>query len=87
MAGKLLNFHTIEYLQSKFLIRLPGYVLGTLQTNKMASYTAWKFQDFSITQILREINFGDFRSTQSANLTLLEAEIKQTSTFFKIGFT
>ena len=24
--------------------------------------TAWKFQDFSITQILHEINFGDYRS-------------------------
>ena len=33
----------------------------------------WKFHDFSITQILREINFGDFRRAKSAIITLLEA--------------
>ena len=32
----------------------------------------WKFHDFSITQILREINFGDFTSAKSAILTHLE---------------
>ena len=33
----------------------------------------WKFHDFSITQILREINLGDYRSAKSAVLTHLEA--------------
>ena len=33
----------------------------------------WKLEDFSITEILREINFGDFRSAKSAILTHLEA--------------
>ena len=33
----------------------------------------WKFHDFSITQILREINFEDSRSAKSAILTHLEA--------------
>ena len=33
----------------------------------------WKFHDFSITQILREITFGDSRSAKSAILTHLEA--------------
>ena len=33
----------------------------------------WKFHDFSITQILREIKFGDLRSANSAILTHLEA--------------
>ena len=32
-----------------------------------------KFQDFSITQVLREINFRDARSAKSAILTHLEA--------------
>ena len=32
----------------------------------------WKFHDFSITQILREINFWDSRSAKSAILTHLE---------------
>ena len=33
----------------------------------------WKFHDFTITQILREINFEDSRSAKSAILTHLEA--------------
>ena len=35
--------------------------------------TVWKVHDFSITQILREINFGDSRSTISAVFLILEA--------------
>ena len=35
--------------------------------------TEWKFHDFFKTQILREINIWDSRSTQSAILTHLEA--------------
>ena len=34
--------------------------------------TVWKFHDFSITQILREIKFEDSRSAKSAILTHLE---------------
>ena len=33
----------------------------------------WKFQDFSITQILREINFGDPRCAKCAILSHFEA--------------
>ena len=33
----------------------------------------WKSQNFSITQILREINFWDSRSAKSAILTHIEA--------------
>ena len=36
-------------------------------------FTVWKFNDFSIAQILREIKFGDSRSAKSAILTHLEA--------------
>ena len=35
--------------------------------------TVGKFNDFSITQILREFNFGDSRSAKSVILTHLEA--------------
>ena len=35
--------------------------------------TVWKSQDFSIAQILREINFEDSRSAKSAILAHLEA--------------
>ena len=33
----------------------------------------WKFQDFSITQILREINFWDSRSAKTAIFSILGA--------------
>ena len=36
-------------------------------------FTVWKFQDFSIIHILREINFEDSKSAKSAILTHLEA--------------
>ena len=35
--------------------------------------TVWKFHNFSITQILREINLWNSRSAKSAILTHLEA--------------
>ena len=37
-------------------------------------YTVWKIQDFSITQILREITFSDSWSAESAILTHLEVK-------------
>ena len=33
----------------------------------------WKFQDFSATQILREINFGHFEASKTANLIIWSA--------------
>ena len=33
----------------------------------------WKFQDFCITEILREINFEDSRSAKSAVFAILQA--------------
>ena len=33
----------------------------------------WKFQDFAITQVLREINFEEFRSCKSAVFVILGA--------------
>ena len=35
--------------------------------------TVWKFREFSISQILREINFGDSRSAKFAISTHLQA--------------
>ena len=39
----------------------------------MTCCTVCKFNDFPITQILRETNFGDFRSAKSATLTHSES--------------
>ena len=33
--------------------------------------TVWRFRDFSITQILREINFGESRSSKIAIFAIL----------------
>ena len=33
--------------------------------------TLWKFQDFSVAQILREINFGESRSSKTAIFAIL----------------
>ena len=33
--------------------------------------TVWKFQDFSVTQILREINYGESRSSKTAVFAIL----------------
>ena len=41
--------------------------LATLQ------YTVWKCHDFSVTQILREINYGDSGSSKPAVLAILVA--------------
>ena len=35
--------------------------------------TVWKFQDFSDTQILREINFGEFRSSKTAAFAIFRS--------------
>ena len=40
---------------------------------KRVKGTVWKFQDFTITQILREINFGGCRSSKTAVLAILGA--------------
>ena len=34
-------------------------------------FTMWKFQDFQIIQILREINFGESKRSKTANLSFL----------------
>ena len=36
-------------------------------------YTVWKIQDFPVTQILREINFGDSRSAKTAVFAIFGA--------------
>jgi len=47
----------------------------------------WRFQNFSITQILREINFRDFRNAKSAILPHLEALDFDFYAFLKVELT
>ena len=63
-----------------FLLNFHLPVLPTLATFKFEIFqelvtTVWKFHDFSITHILREINFWDPRSAKSAILTLTGSEL------------
>ena len=47
------------------------YVLGIIvKFLDNWEYTMWKFQDFSATHILREINCGQFEAPKTANLTI-----------------
>ena len=39
----------------------------------LQSSTLWKFHDFSVSQILREINFGGSRSSYNAHFAILGA--------------
>ena len=41
--------------------------------SKSMRVTVWKFCDFPITQILREINFGESRSSKTAIYACFEA--------------
>ena len=45
----------------------------SLSLSKSQNITVWKFQDFSVTQILREINFGNYWSFESTNYCIFKA--------------
>ena len=48
-------------------------MMKNINSHFKAICTVWNFHDFTISQILREIIFGDYRSAKSAILTHLEA--------------
>ena len=51
-----------------------GYAIGKiLILDTGCSSTVWKFDNFAITQILREIKIGGSRSAKSAIFAILEA--------------
>jgi len=47
------------------LVRVNFSIFQTLKG------TLWKFQDFFVIQILREINFGESRHSKNANFAIL----------------
>ena len=51
-----------------FLTFKTGLSHTTFKWSYYRLRTVWKFQDFSVTQILREINFGDFETLHSPTL-------------------
>ena len=72
-APLLFTFQSVSLLKSAVILFIDlKSVFSTLTS--VWNCTVWKFYDiFIITQILREINFGDSRSTIFALLTHLEA--------------
>ena len=57
---------------SVYSVLLKFIILCYLVSSNSGS-TVWKFHDFSITQILHELYFGDSRSAKSTILTQFEA--------------
>jgi len=56
------------------LVVSPAYLTsGEAKASLRYICTVWKFQDFAITQIFREINFWDSKNAKLAILTHLEA--------------
>ena len=64
MSLKLFKFQILPHLPLQYLV---------LQDDVSGCTTVWKFQDFAITQILREINFLDSKSAKLVILAHLEA--------------
>ena len=57
------HIELVTFYPSKMALRLSW------NTEFLLKFTVWKFKNFSIIQILREITFGDSRSAKSAILT------------------
>ena len=61
-------------LYVKFAASLPS-LTNTFPSEQYLGirYTVWKVHDFSVIQILREINFGESRRSKTAVLAIIEA--------------
>ena len=67
---KYQNDDSLENVQFGQLDEVLATDVAAFQLQNPSMYsTVWKFHDFSISQILREIKFGDSRSAKSANYT------------------
>ena len=52
---------------------LPTLTKEAFFDNQIVATAVWKFKNFSITQILREINFGDCRSSKTVFFAIIKA--------------
>ena len=64
---------SVSELKGKFQTQFGQWILQRPNLGSGLYTTVWKFHDFSVTQILREINLEDSRSAKFAILTHLEA--------------
>ena len=74
-CGKTRNSLTNFFREISYLVSssCKNVTFTKFLSNIFPHYTVWKFYDFSVTQILREINFGDSRSSKTAVLAILGA--------------
>ena len=66
--GFWLHGSQMKAARNNFVYHVPNVIYTCNGCHYFLSYTVWKFHDFSISQILREINFWVFRSAESAVL-------------------
>ena len=69
------NFHTL-FFHPQVEQFFPNWAVDTapkLGSGYIVTYTVWKFHDFSVVQILREINFGESWSSKIAFFAVLGA--------------
>ena len=72
MASRAQNVNTFyRKCQTQQIVTFRLDTKTQIMYVQCSKLTMWKFQDFSITQILRENNLGDSRSAKSAILTHL----------------
>ena len=64
----LLTLTNMKHVIGKILIMIHYELVIGCSTFVIMQTTVWKFHDLSITQILSEINFGDFRRAKCAIL-------------------
>ena len=60
--------HDAQQTLKNWLLKIPTAANEFSKSNKR---TVWKVQDFSITQILREIDFGECQSFETINFWAL----------------
>ena len=63
----------IHSMASQLVSNEISYRIVTVGKIAHEKHRVWKFHDFPATQILGEINFGEFRSCKTAIFAILEA--------------
>ena len=75
-VGRSLSFRTFcTYFLFSYKRWSPLKKGGENWVGDYAKYTVWKFKDFTVTQILREINIGESRSSKTEVFAILGAWI------------
>ena len=66
--NKVVGFLYAKMPNEELVVTLDQGGRHHILPQRKVTYTVWKFQDFSVIQILREIKFGESRSSKTAIL-------------------